>query len=152
MAASEVTPILLSRTTGLKQTMDAVTTGNMVDMDSDTGFFVDLGDTTQVNEASKMILFISALSTRSTVGSIKVKSSTNNPFSGSGIPDLEAQLATGVQDIQLSTSGSTGDGSLSMIGPFETARYKDTDGHLNVEYDTGHDGIGVMRAWAALLP
>jgi hypothetical protein len=151
MAAAELTPIVLNRATGVSISGQALSTGNMVDWDSSTGFYIDVGDTDQVNDASRMVIFFSNASSASTDGGIKVLSSTNNPFSGSGVPDLAVDLTTGTGVAELDTEGD--DSYVTMVGPLETARFRDTDGYINVEYDTDHSGmVTIGHAWAIVLP
>ena len=154
MAAAELTPIVLSRAVGLTYDASGVLNANTVDFDSSTGFYIDLGDTTQVNDASRLVIFVSAADSASTFGGLKILSSTEMPYVGSGITDLAIDLSTAADTKALDLdTASTAQVRLSAIGPLESARFKDTDGYLNVEYDTDHAGAGVtLKAWAVVLP
>ena len=154
MAASELTPIVLTRATGVSYEGTNLGNANLVDFDSDTGFYIDVGDTSQVNDASKMVLFVAMADSRTTAGGIKIKSSTNDPFTGSGIPDLAMNMDTAEDTSALDLdTASTAQNPVSVFGPLESARFRDTDGYINVEYDTDHAAPGcLMKAWAIVLP
>jgi hypothetical protein len=151
MAAAELTPIILSRATGVSINATAASTANMIEFDSSTGFYIDVGDTTQINDASKMVLVVTGASSASTDGGIKIKTSTNSPFVGSGMPDLAVDLTTGTAVFEGDTTGD--DFYMNLIGPLETARFTDTDGYINIEYDTDHACmVTLCRAVAFILP
>lgn len=154
MAASELTPIIPGRAVGVSYDATNLGSANTVQFDSDTGFYIDVGDSSQVNDASKMILFIGYGDSADTAGGIKIKSSTQGVYSGSGIPDLAIDLTTeaSTKAFDADTLGSA-EVRISVIGPLETARFKDSDGYINVEYDTDHAGPVVNGfAWAIILP
>lgn len=154
MAAAELTPIVITRATGVSYEATNLGNSNLITMDSDTGFYIDVGDTDQVNDASRMVLFFSMADSRTTAGGVKILSSTNNPFSGSGVPDLAVNLDTAEDTSALDLDTvSTAQVPVSVVGPLETARFKDTDGYINVEYDTDHAAPGSsIKAWAIILP
>jgi hypothetical protein len=153
MAASELTPIIVTRATGLTYEGINVGNSNTVDFDSDTGFYIDIGDTTQANDASRMILMIAMADSRTTAGGIKIVSSTNNPYTGSGISDLALNMDTAEDTSALDLdTASTAQVPVSVFGPIETARFKDTDGYINVEYDTDHASPGcTLKALAFIV-
>ena len=150
MAAAELTPIVITRATGVSINGQAVSTANMVEWDSDTGFYIDVDDTAQLVDPSRMLVFISNASSASTDGAVKVLSSTKAIFSGSGIPDMDVDLTTAAGVFEGDTEGD--DHYMTIIPPLETARFKDSDGYINFEYDTNHAGmVTVGRAWAIVL-
>jgi hypothetical protein len=151
MAASELVPIIITRLTGQSVNGQAVSTANMVEWDSDTGFYIDVNDTARIVNPDKMVIFITNASSASTDGAINALSSTLATFTGSGIPDMDIDLTTATGVFEGDTTGA--DHYMTIIGPLESARFLDSDGYFNFEYDTDHAGmVTVGRAWAIVLP
>lgn len=143
MAASEVTPVVLSRAAA-----HGLDTGDRASFDSATGFYVDWFDTAQNNQQGRLVLVITGDSAPATAGGIKIKTSTKDPFTGSGMDDLALDLATA--NMLIATAA---EGRMTIIGPLETARFVDTAGKINVEYDTDHAGQAhALYAHAIVIP
>lgn len=154
MSASKLTPIIVNRVVGpTSHAAQNVGNANTVEFDSDTGFYVDVGDTTQVNDAARMVLLISGADSMDTAGGIVIKASTNSPWSSRVLGDLPVDLTSeaDTKALDLDTV-STAQNPVSVIGPLETARFRDTDGYINVEYDTDHDAPGcTLKALAFVV-
>lgn len=154
MGRAELTPIVLTRATGLTLDASNVGSANEIEFDSDTGFYIDLDDTAQNLDPSKIVLFVTSADSADTAGGVTFVSSTKDIYTGSGVTDLAVDLTT-----EADTSAFYGDTEsevqlrVSAIHLAETARAKDSDGYLKVDYDTNHAGCGtVLKAFAVQLP
>lgn len=151
MAASELTPIVLSRNTGISVDGSAISTGNMVDWDSATGFYIDYFDTSQNNQDGEIVVFISNITSAATDGAFEVKSSTLPWFTGSGITDMDIDLDTAATVFELDTAGADDHVTCFRLG--ESARFVDSDGYINFNYDTSHAGmVTIGHAFAIVVP
>ena len=151
MAAAELTPVVLSRLTGISNDGTDISTGDMVDWNSDTGFYIDYFDTTQNNQDGTIVLFISNASSAATDGAINVLSSTQSVFTGSGITDMDIDLTTEATVAEFDTEAA--DYHVTCFALGETARFVDTDGYINFEYDTDHKGMVTEgHAFAIVVP
>lgn len=148
---SELNPVVLSRATGLSIDGSAIATANMVDWDSDSGWWIDYFDTTQNNQGGTIVVFVTNASSASTDGAINVLSSTKSVFTGSGVTDMDVDLTTGALTFEGDTEGADHYMTAFVLG--ETARFVDTDGYINFEYDTDHAGmVTIGHAFAVVVP
>lgn len=142
MAVAELTPLILTRNDGT-----ALTTAYQAVIDSATGAYIDWFDTAQNNQQGRLVLIAGSDSDQNTGGkTLIVKTSTNSPFTGSGQSNLEDDMST--EDASFI---GTLDGSISVYGPLETARYVDTDGYINIEISTA-DTAGNVYLTALVVP
>lgn len=125
MAHAELTPLILSRAT-----KGSLSTANTVAFDSATGAYIDFFDSAQNNQSGRLILMATASTKNSTELSIylKVLTSTNKAFTGSGQDDLTLTFSQSTKPA-LSTEAQSW---LNFVGPVETARYLDTDQRINL--------------------
>ena len=112
---------------------------------------IDLDDTSTAIRGDDVLLLV--LHSSGTTGAgIKVKTSTNSPFTASGQPDQTFDITA---DRSINTIGATATavkiGTLSVIGPFESARFKDTDGYLNFSRDTGDTAAADYNVQAIVI-
>jgi len=151
MAAGEVTPVIVTRTTGISVNGLSISTGNMVDWDSDTGFYIDYMDTAQNNQQGAIVVFITNIASAATDGAINVLSSTKDVFTGSGITNMDVDLDTATTVFKGDTAAADFHMTCFRLG--ETARFVDTNGRINFEYDTDHAGmVTIGHAWAIVVP
>ena len=148
MASREVVPIILSRAAG-----SALDTDDVTSFDSSDDLYINFFDPAWNAQQGRLIILIGGDSDSYGKGSacyMKFKTSTNNPFTGSGMDDLSIQLST--EDVDLgSTAGHNG--KMTVIGPLETARFLDTDGEINFEWSTASTDTGAaMWALAIVIP
>jgi hypothetical protein len=121
--AQEVNPLVLSRNTG-----SALTTAHQAVWDSDSGGYIDFFDTTQNNQNGRFIVIVASDSDANAGGVyLNIKTSTNNPYTGSGQSDYGAAMST--EDVSFHNADNA---HITVVGPLETARYLDTDGHVNL--------------------
>jgi len=142
MAAAELTPLVLTRTTGTD-----LTTSYQAVIDSATGAYIDYFDTDQNNQQGRLVLIAGSDSAQNAGGkTLIIKTSTNNPFTGSGIADFSDDMSTETADM-----AGTGDDHITVYGPLETARFVDTDGYINIEISTA-DTCGNCYLTALIVP
>lgn len=147
MAEREITPIVMSAARGLTATASKMDTTDWTSFSSDDNCFVDLNDTDQINDASKLILIVRADS-NSTGAALEVLSSTKMLYTGSGITDIVIGLCDSAAAISELTTG----GAISFIGGLESARFKDTDGYLNFQKSTADADTSPYYAMAIIVP
>lgn len=150
--ANEVTPIVLTKAEGLSYTVNKLSTDQMARIDRSTPGYIDLDDTSQNNDPSKMLLIFGNASTGSTGGRIKFLTSTLSPFTGSGQTDVSVTLDASTDVHYGSTTVTTAAGRLTIVPVPESAQYKDTDGYLNFEVDTASTPGNVITVRAIVLP
>ena len=141
MAVAELTPCVLSRNTGFD-----LTTDYQVVIDSATGAYIDYFDTAQNNQTGRLILIAGRDSDQAGTPTLRILTSTENPFTGSGTDALE-------DDMSSETAGfaDASDDRITILGPFETARFVDTDGYINIEISTA-DTCGKCYLTALVIP
>ncbi len=120
--ATKITPLEPSR----NGQSDAYTPGTTegTEVDTSTGAYVDVGG----EDASKLVLLVSSTDTASCY--------------------IEAGMYTakGIGNLKISSTGELA----YVAGPFETARFKDSDGYINIIGDTGSNSNCHIQA--ILLP
>ena len=141
MAVAELTPLVLSRNAGRD-----LTTAYQVVMDSGTGAYIDYFDTDQNNQVGRMVLIAGRDSGEGGTPTLRILTSTEQPFTGSGMDALEDNLSTETAGI-----ADASDDRITFIGPFETARFVDTDGFINIEISTA-DTCGSCYLTALIIP
>lgn len=142
MAVAELKPLVLGRSAGVD-----LTTVQQAVIDSATGAYIDWFDTDQNNQPGRLILIAGSDSAQNAGGKdLIIKTSTNSPFTGSGMDDLSDAMST-------ETASFVGvlDGHITVLGPIETARFVDTDGHINIEISTD-DTAGNVYLTALIVP
>ena len=132
MARAELTPLILSRNAGA-----ALTTGNLVLIDSSTGFYVDFSDSSQNNQQGRLILICSGDTAQTTVGTslgwkIKMKTSTLKAFTGSGQDDVDISIVRSSASPFATTANATN----VVCGPLETARFLSSAGYILGDFST----------------
>ncbi len=142
MAIAELTPIVLGRSAG-----SDLATASQIVIDSATGGYIDYFDTDQNNQQGRLILILGSDSAQNAGGKqFNLLTSTENPFTGSGQATLEDDMSTEDADF-----AGTGDDHITILGPFETARFVDTDGYINFEISTD-DTAGNVYVTALIVP
>ena len=141
MAVAELTPLILTR-----NAITDLSTVNQVVLDSATGGYIDYFSTSQNNQQGRLILIIATDSDQAGGSDFIVESSTNQPFTGSGMADLDVTLSADSAEF-----GGTLDQRVSILGPIETARHVDTDGYINFKLDTS-DTHGNNYVTAIIIP
>lgn len=141
MAVAELTPVVLSRNTGFD-----LTTAYQAVIDSATGAYIDYFDTAQNNQQGRLILIAGRDSGEGGTPTLRILTSTNNPFTGSGTDALEDDMST-----ETAGFADVSDDRITILGPFETARFVDTDGYINIEISTA-DTCGNCYLTALVIP
>lgn len=142
MAVAALLPLILTRNSGT-----ALTTAYQAVIDSATGAYIDWFDTDQNTQQGRLIIVAGSDSAQNTGGrQLNILTSTNNPFTGSGQSNYENDMST--EDASFI---GTLDGSITVVGPLETARYVDTDGYINIEISTD-DTCGNCYLTAIVIP
>lgn len=142
MAVAELYPLILTR-----NTVNDLTTANQAVIDSATGAYVDFFDTDQNIQQGRLVIIVGCDTAQNDGGvQLNILTSTNNPFTGSGIADFGEDLSSQPCDLV-----GTDDNYMSVIGPLETAKYLDTDGHINIEIST-NDTAGNVYLTAIVVP
>jgi hypothetical protein len=142
MAAAELYPLVLTR-----DTLTDLTTANQAVMDSATGCYVDFFDTDQNIQAGRLVLIVGVDTAQNDGGSgITILTSTEKPFTGSGMADFADDLSSQPVDFV-----GADNNYVSVIGPLETAKYVDTDGYINIELSTA-DTHGNVYITALVVP
>lgn len=108
---------------------------------SNTGLYIDVNNV----DASRMILVVTKLASGANSDSserIRIKASTvDKQFSANELGDLVIEVSSTPH----STKPTGEELTCSFYGPFETARFKDSDGRINIE-STNADNIGAIGA------
>ena len=136
MAERTITPLVIgpSGSTGL---LKIPASSQWQVLSSADNAHIDL-DSTSTGIRGEDVILLVMLSSATTGAGIKVKTSTKSPFTASGQAD---QTFSFTADRSLNTIGATATGvkigTLAIVGPFESARFKDTDGYLNFSRSTG---------------
>jgi len=142
MAVAELTPLVLTR-----DAVNDLTTAYQAVIDSATGAYIDWFDSTQNNQQGRLVLIVGCDTAQNDGGvQFNILTSTNNPFTGSGMDDFEEDLSSAECDMV-----GTDDNYMSVIGPLETARFVDTDGYINIEISTD-DTAGNVYVTAIVVP
>ena len=113
--------------------------------DGDHVIFLVASESTKVAAGST---FYIGTSDSATTGS-----SYNKDFSNSKLNRMKVKIAKAAKasdQARMRSSGSTRLLTVNVLGPFETARFKDTDGYIN--YTKAITGSTIAYAAAILLP
>ena len=140
--ATELIPLILARGAGVD-----LTTVEQAVMTSAVGAYIDFLDSARDLQGGRLILILGSDSAQNAGGvQLNILTSTENPYTGSGVPTLSDDMST-------ETASFVGvlDGHITVIGPLETANYLDTDGHINIEISTD-DTAGNVYITALWVP
>lgn len=153
MAVSKTTAVVLSYNSSTPQTIpwsSLATDANNVYMDM-TGkegskvIFIVAHETTDVAAGTTIYVGTSdSATTRSAAAAL---------FSGAGLNRMKIKMDKHVKATKYARFRSTGTTHLhvfDVLGPFETARFKDSDGHINIS--KAITGSTLARIAAILLP
>lgn len=144
MAADTVTPLSLSYN-GAQE----ITTGNMKDIDSDTGVYIDLDG---YSGSKVVVLFHGPASTA--VRKYKLNTGgTKTDWTGQGKANTVLTIAD-TDGLGLSSAAAT-KMQLVALGPFETADYLDSANRILINFDTASIAGAETPAYdvgAILLP
>jgi hypothetical protein len=149
MAERTIAPMVIgpAGSTGL---LGLMKTSEWQTLSSADNAHIDLDDTSTAIRGEDVIVLLH-VSSGTTAPGIKILTSTKSPYTGSGQAD---QTFTFSADVSLSTIGSSGSvikGTVVVLGPFETARYKDTDGYLNFVRSTGDTAAADYKVHAIVI-
>jgi hypothetical protein len=112
---------------------------------------IDLDDSSTQFVGEDVILLVALASGGSTSPGIKILTSTKSPYTGSGQANETYDITL---DASISTVGSTGavlKGCIAVVGPFESARFKDTDGYLNFARSTSDTATPDYKVGAIVI-
>jgi len=134
MAIKALTPLKLT-------TMNSSTPGNptMQAMASNTAVYVDVGDI----DASRMIFVVTKLASGANSDSSETltlePSTIAHQYSANGLGNLSINISS----VPHSTNPTGEELNCCFIGPFETARFKDSNGRINITC-TNADNLGAI--------
>lgn len=154
MADKKITPVVLGRSVGTTNiTAGAFKSSEWVTLTSADNGYIDENDTAVSGGIflPKVVLLVKT-DTGTTAPGIKFLSSTEEPYSGSGIPDLTVAIPVDAALSTVGTSGTVEQGGFAAIPLGETARFKDTDGRINFVRSTGDTGAADYGVHAIVLP
>lgn len=117
-------------------------------LDTDTGAYIDVNNV----DASKFVIMYGSSDT----AFFYVRSDFSQ-FSGKDMFTETTGLGTGdtfsyLRGLKLATTGESTGGLVYMAGPFETAAFKDTNGHINFEKTTEAGSTTHVFITPILLP
>jgi len=150
MAERTITPLVIgpAGSTGLLKTMASSVWQVLSSADN---AHIDLDDTSTGIRSEDVILLV-LHSSGTTAAGIKIVTSTKSAYTGSGQAN---QSFTITADKSINTIAATATGvklgTLSILGPFESARYKDTDGYLNFARSTGDTAAADYNVQAIVI-
>ena len=142
MAVAELKALILTRNTGT-----ALTTAYQAVIDSATGAYIDWFDTDANNQQGRLLIIAGSDTAQNAGGKqLNILTSTEQPFTGSGQSNYENDMST-----EDASFVGILNGHITCVGPLETARYVDTDGHINIEISTD-DTAGNVYLTAIVIP
>jgi len=149
MAERTISPIVIGRagSTGLLGTFK---TTEWQTLSSADNAHIDLDDSSTQIVGEDVIVLVH-VSSGTTAPGIKVLTSTNSPYAGSGQADQTFNFSADVSLTSIGSSGAVTRGTVVAVGPFETARYKDTDGFINIVRSTGDTAAADYRVHAIVI-